>query len=221
MAKNIQKLSNIDFYAILDTGYVARDMLYKKCKELIAGNVDIIQLRAKKQSPLEIAKIASEISPLFEEENAPIFIINDDLKLAKSIDFAGLHLGQDDIDCRIARQELGEDRVLGLSTHSLEQATKANELYDILDYFAVGPVYPTNTKLGRPAVGLELLRQVSSLELKLPFFAIGGINFETAKSALEYGAKRLVAVSAILEQENSAQAIAKMRDIIKDELSKI
>ncbi len=216
MAKNSKKISDIDFYAILDTGYVARDNLYKKCKQLISANVGIIQLRAKKESPLEIAKIAAEISPLFEVANAPIFIINDDLELAKSIDFAGLHVGQDDISPYIARQELGEDRVLGLSTHSLEQATKANDLHEVLDYFAVGPVYPTNTKKGRPAVGLDLISQVNNLSLNLPFFAIGGINFNTAKFAIEKGAKRLVAVSAILEMEDSAQAVAKMREIISE-----
>jgi len=212
-----QKIQDVLFYAILDTGYVERKNMYAKCQELIRGKAGIIQLRAKKESPKEMKKIALEILPLFQEKNSPIFVINDNIDLALSIENVGLHIGQDDICPKKARKLLGNNRLLGLSTHSIEQAKNANEFSGILDYFAVGPVYATNTKPGRKAVGLELVSQVKAMKPALPWFAIGGVNFETAPDVVKAGAEKLVVVSALLNLPDSSEKISYFTSLIENE----
>lgn len=205
-----QKLRESVFYGILDTGYVAKDMMFEKCKQLIDGGCGLIQLRAKKETHLEREKIAEEILPLFRSENAPIFIINDDIELAMQIDIAGLHIGQDDMPPEMAREFLGKNKVLGLSTHSIEQAKNADALSDILDYFAVGPLFATQTKPGRIPVGLELASEVKAMRPKLPWFCIGGVNLNTVESVAKSGAERIVAVSDVLKPEDTSFAVREL-----------
>lgn len=202
-----EKIFNTTFYGILDTGYVAKSDMKAKCQALIDGGCGLIQLRAKKETHLERAHIAEEILPLFEKKDAPIFIINDDLELASKLHLAGLHIGQDDYDPRSAREILGAEKVLGLSTHSLEQAQKADSLSDVLDYFAVGPLFATQTKPGRIPVGLNLATQVKNFKPKLPWFCIGGVNFDTVESVALAGAERIVAVSDVLKPSDTALAV--------------
>lgn len=201
------RLEDAVFYGILDTGYVSRENLYPKCRDLVNSGSKIIQLRAKKESAAERREIAFEILPLFQKENAPFLIINDDVELAAEIPGAGLHIGQDDMPAHEARKAIGEGRVLGLSTHSMEQAKGADNLAEYLDYFAVGPVFATNTKPGRPAVGLELVSAVSAMNPTLPWFAIGGINGTRVESVRKAGAKRIVAVSDVLVQDDTRLAV--------------
>lgn len=103
--------------------------------------------------------------------------------------------------------------MLGLSTHSIEQAKSADALNGILDYFAVGPVFATNTKPGRPAVGLELVSSVADFKPCLPWFAIGGINKSTARKVRSAGAERIVAVSDVLVPQDTTGAI---RDLMAE-----
>ena len=193
------------FYAILDTGYVSRSDAFCKCSQILKSGTRIVQLRAKKESRDERRSIALEILPLFKESNAKL-IINDDALLAAELNL-GLHIGQDDLSPEEARKLRGHDSILGLSTHSIEQAKKADNIPELLDYFAVGPVYATQTKPGRPAVGLELVSKVAAMNPKLPWFAIGGINSRTARDVWRAGAKRIVAVSDVLSPDDTCKAI--------------
>jgi len=214
MASLSPLLRKAAFYGILDTGYVARENLFRKCEALAASGAKIIQLRAKKESAAERKTIALEILPVFKRENAPFFIINDDAPLAAEIcsliPNAGLHIGQDDLPPDEARKIIGKDRVLGLSTHSIAQAKNADALFYLLDYFAVGPVYATNTKPGRPAVGLELVSAVRDMRPHLPWFAIGGVSRKTAAAVRAAGAERIVAVSDVLTPEDTAAAVREL-----------
>ena len=211
MAELSDTLRDATFYGILDTGYVARENLVEKCKQLIATNCKIIQLRAKKQTEQERREMAFEILPLFKNPNAPYFIINDSPELASEIcsiiPNAGLHIGQDDMDPYKAREMIGKNRILGLSTHSKEQASNADKLSNILDYFAVGPVYATNTKPGRIPVGLELVKTVNAMSPTLPWFTIGGVNLKTISEVAKAGAERIVAVSDVLLPDDTTQAV--------------
>ena len=211
MAELSESLRDATFYGILDTGYVAPENLVEKCKQLIATNCKIIQLRAKKQTEEERRKMAFEILPLFKNPNAPYFIINDSPELAAEIcsiiPNAGLHIGQDDMPPRDAREIIGKNRILGLSTHSIEQATNADMLDDVLDYFAVGPVFATNTKPGRIPVGLELVSNVAKMSPKLPWFTIGGVNIKTIADVAKAGAERIVAVSDVLIPEDTTASV--------------
>ena len=202
-----KKLKDAVFYGILDTGYVEPQNMHEKCRQLIEGGCGVIQLRAKKQSHLERAKMAEEILPLFDAPNSPIFIINDDYELAARLPRAGLHIGQDDMSPLKAREILGDGRVLGLSTHSPEQAQKANALAGVINYFAVGPVYATATKPGRVPVGLELVKFASQMNPAIAWFAIGGVNLKTAADVAKAGAQRIVAVSDVLKPADTANAV--------------
>lgn len=205
------KLADCTFYGIVDTGYVAPEMLFYKCVQIADAGVKIIQLRAKKEDSPTRRNLAFELLPIFKKRQDVFFIINDDIELAAEIcsliPNAGLHIGQDDGDPKSVRAEIGYDRVLGLSTHSIEQAAAADNLNDVLDYFAVGPVYATNTKPGRPAVGLELVEKVAASNPRLPWFCIGGVNAKTAAQVRKAGGQRIVAVSDVLVQNDTTEAV--------------
>ena len=206
MSLSAAQLQNIAFYGILDTGYVSRENWINKCKALLEGGAGIIQLRAKKESSDERRELLEEVLPLFSEVSVPL-IINDDLELAASYPNLGLHVGQDDITPREARERLGPDRIIGLSTHSMLQAQAAICLKDLINYFAVGPIFATGTKPDYTPVGKSLITQVRTLEPPLPFFCIGGINRSNLPQVRAAGAKGVVAVSDVLEDPDTAEAV--------------
>ncbi len=141
-----------------------------------------------------LLKAALEIRELTLKHKA-VFIVNNrpDIALLSKAD--GVHVGQDDLPVLEARRVLGPDKIVGVSTHSIDQAKKA--IADGADYIGVGPVYATPTKAGRAPVGLDYVRQVSDLKLSIPFFAIGGIDASNLERVLEAGARRVAVVRAI------------------------
>lgn len=211
-------LQSARFYAILDTGYVPRPRWSSVCRALIDGGADIIQMRAKTETAVERRSLLDEILPLFAEPagRAPSLVINDDIELALSHPALGLHVGQDDLPAPAeARRRLGPDRILGLSTHSDEQAAAARALAKgILSYFAVGPVFPTQTKPACGAVGLDLVARVAAGPADPPFFCIGGINRGNVSAVIAAGARRVVAVSDILCDPDPAGAVREMLALI-------
>ena len=194
------------FYGILDTGYVNPKNWETKCRALLEGGAGIVQLRAKKESHTERRKLLERILPLFDGGNVPL-VINDDLELAVAYPGIGLHVGQEDVCPRDARDRIGPNVILGLSTHSQEQAKDAIAMTGVLDYFAVGPVFPTGTKPDYEAVGLKLVRQVRAMSPPIPFFCIGGIEPDNAPEVREAGADGLVAVSAVLCADDTEAAV--------------
>ena len=195
------------FYGILDTGYVAPQHWEAKCHALLEGGAGILQLRAKLESSSQRRSLLERILPLCQDAGVPL-LVNDDLELAAEFPSVGLHVGQDDTCPRKARARLGPEPMLGLSTHSLPQAQAALSMADVLDYFAVGPVFPTGTKPDYPAVGLDLVREVRSLKPSLPFFCIGGIDKDNVRKVRQAGATGVVAVSAVLCAEDTAEAVS-------------
>lgn len=199
-------LSATRFYAILDTGYVEPIHWENVCRALIAGGADLIQLRAKNQSHEQRRGLLERILPLFAGVPTPL-IINDDLELALRYPQLGLHLGQDDMPIEHARAALGPDRILGLSTHSPEQAQGALDRAHLLNYFAVGPVFATPTKPTYQPVGLELVTTVAAMHPPLPWFCIGGIKASNLNSVRSAGGQRVVVVSEILQATDPAALI--------------
>jgi thiamine-phosphate pyrophosphorylase len=211
------ELSHARFYAILDTGYVPRSRWSKVCRALIDGGADLIQMRAKTERPGERRELLEEIIPLFSNtlRVPPPLVINDDIELALSHPGLGLHVGQDDMPAAEARRILGPDRILGLSTHSEEQAAGAIALSPgVLSYFAVGPVFATQTKPGYRAVGLELVAHVAGLQTCVPCFCIGGINRRNVAQVVAAGGQRVVAVSDILCDPDPAAAVREIRTML-------
>ncbi len=199
-------LQNASFYAILDTSYVQPEHCVSVCQQLLNGGAPIVQLRAKRQTTAEREGLIQQLLPLFEHSDSPL-IINDDIELAKRHPQLGLHIGQEDCPIEQAREELGEERIIGLSTHSIQQAKGAIQHQNLLNYFAVGPVFSTQTKPDYTPVGLELVSKVAKLNPPLPWFCIGGINQKNAHQVREAGARAVVAVSDVLCANDVAEAV--------------
>lgn len=199
------------FYGILDSGYVSKSDWISKYEALALGGAGIIQIRAKQASASEReALLLSVLQRRQETIDLPLppLVINDDIELCLKHPEIGLHIGQDDSPPIEARERLGPDRLLGWSTHSIPQAQAAMDLPNgTLDYFAVGPVFATQTKPDYQPVGLELVRWVTDQTPKLPFFCIGGINRRNVAQVREAGAQRIVTVSDVLLAENTTQAV--------------
>jgi thiamine-phosphate pyrophosphorylase len=179
----------------------------------LTGGVDVLQLRDKgPDGPLEARAELAALEVLAEvcARHGALLAVNDraDVALAAGADV--LHLGQDDLPVAWARRVVGEDVVVGRSSHSpTETATAADE--PGVDYFCVGPCWPTPTKPGRPAPGLDLVREVAGRRPTRPWFAIGGIDGARLDEVLAAGAERIVVVRAITEAEDPAAAARALR----------
>ncbi|SFW60995.1 thiamine phosphate synthase [Amycolatopsis australiensis] len=177
----------------------------------LAGGVDVIQLRDK-TGALEAKGEIAALEVLAEAcaRHGALLSVNDRADVALAVGADVLHLGQDDIPVPLARRILGDEVVIGRSTHSVEQALAAAGEPGV-DYFCTGPCWPTPTKPGRPAPGLDLVRSVAASAVTRPWFAIGGIDQPRLPEVLDAGASRIVVVRAITEAEDPAAAARALR----------
>jgi thiamine-phosphate pyrophosphorylase len=160
----------------------------------IKGGADVIQLREKTMSKREKLDLGREIRNLTTHEGV-LFIVNDDLDLALILEADGVHLGQDDIPIQYARP-LIKDKIIGISTHSLDQAREAID--SGADYIGIGPAFKTETKIkADPVVGVDLILKAEGLS-SVPVIAIGGIGEENIDSLVSKGIKRVAIISDIL-----------------------
>jgi thiamine-phosphate pyrophosphorylase len=184
-------------YAILDLGYVAEGDALVVAADLLAGGADLLQLRAKRHDLATIRRVATAVLPLCRAAGVP-FILNDHPALAAQLGTDGVHIGQDDGPLAAARLAVGPGKIIGRSTHSLEQARSA--LAEGFDYIGFGPLFPTPTKAGRPAIGLD---DVATMErvvgCHIPAFCIGGVKRANLTAVLAAGARRVVIVSDLLQ----------------------
>jgi len=171
----------------------------------LRGGVDVFQLRDKHASDDELLRAAAAARRLCDEHGA-LFVVNDRPDLAIAAGADGVHIGQDDMAIADARAIVGPDLLIGRSTHSPQQVDGA----DGADYIGVGPVHATPTKLGRPAVGTELVRYAVA-HARLPFFAIGGLDAATLPAAVAAGATRAAVVRAISEAADPEAAARELR----------
>ncbi|HEY1593071.1 MAG TPA: thiamine phosphate synthase [Solirubrobacteraceae bacterium] len=178
----------------------------------LRGGVDIVQLRCKDTPDRDVIDAARPIRLLCAAHGA-LFILNDRPDLVDATGADGVHLGQDDMRVGLARELIGEDRLIGLSTHSPEQIDGAAGA----DYIGVGPVHETPTKPGRPAVGLELVRYAAA-HATVPWFAIGGIGPDNVDAVRGAGAERVAVVRALTEAGDPERAALGLRAALRDRL---
>jgi thiamine-phosphate pyrophosphorylase len=191
-------LSRSRLYGILDLGYVEIGDVRKKAEALVACGVDLLQLRAKNQSPAEIEKLAIELRPVLSEGGVPL-IINDHPQIARNVGAGGVHLGQDDLSIAEARKIVGPECAVGKSTHRLDQAIRA--FYEGADYIGFGPIFATPTKPDYPPIGLDDIAKVHE-SVRIPIFCIGGIKLDNLEKVIEAGARRVVIVSGLLKAKD-------------------
>jgi thiamine-phosphate pyrophosphorylase len=185
---------------------LAAGELHSLVPELVEAGVDAIQLREKEMEAGELLKVAAPILERCREAGIP-FILNDRVDVAHALGADGVHVGQNDLPVADVRRLL-PDAVVGWSTHAENEVDAAE--HEDLDYFAVGPIYETPTKPGRPAVGLGLIRYAAQ-RASVPWFAIGGIDGTNLDDVLAAGARRIVVVRAIAEAADPSEAAARLR----------
>ena len=182
----------------------------------LEGGATVIQLRKKSMPMLEQYRLALALRTLTRAHEA-LLIINDHADVAIAADADGVHLGQDDLPPAAVRALPGfEGRLIGRSTHSLAQAQLA--VHDGVDYVAVGPVYPTPTKEGRPAVGTALVSRVAGV-IDRPFLAVGGIELDNVASVVDAGAAAVAVVRAVYDATDPAEAARRLHEALVTRLT--
>ena len=210
VSNHVKKISECRLYGIVDTGYVTGDRIPSMARSLIAGGVDILQLRAKKQSREEMRTMSLELAPICRNAGIP-FILNDYPDLVPETGADGAHVGQDDLSIAEARKLAGPKAIIGKSTHSLDQAMAA--VAESPDYIGFGPLFATATKPDYSPIGTEQIREVYRV-IPFPVFCIGGINLGNLATVLACGAERVVIVSDLLRVENSTARTTACRELL-------
>jgi thiamine-phosphate pyrophosphorylase len=195
------QLSRSRLYGILDLGYVERNRVTDIAAALVAGGVDLLQLRAKDYPAVEVQKVGEELREITQPQGVPL-IINDYAEIARDLGAEGLHLGQDDMSIAEARAIVGAECAVGKSTHSLDQAIRA--FYEGADYIGFGPLFATPTKPDYAPIGLTEIEKVHDA-VRIPIFCIGGIKLDNLAKVIEAGARRVVIVSGLLQAADPAE----------------
>jgi thiamine-phosphate pyrophosphorylase len=200
-------------YGILDLGYIAAADALPVARQMIAGGVDILQVRAKELAPEAILALVREIAALARAAGVPL-IVNDHPALAAAGSADGVHIGQDDGPIAGARAAAGSGKLVGRSTHSLAQARAARA--EGADYLGFGPLFATPTKPDYPAIGLEDIAQAHAEVPDRPIFCIGGIKLENLAEVIAAGARRVVIVSGILLAPDVAAYTRQAADFLRE-----
>ena len=176
-------------------------------KAVLAGGATMIQLRVKEATTRELIAWGVEIRTLCHAAGA-CFIVNDRVDVALACGADGMHLGQQDMPCSLARKLFGKDMLIGVSASTVAEALQAEQ--DGADYIGFGHIYPTNSKeKPHPPVGLSTLQQVAKA-ISLPIVAIGGISGENASAVIEAGASGIAVIAALSKAENPTVAATKL-----------
>ncbi|MBQ9160758.1 MAG: thiamine phosphate synthase [Methanobrevibacter sp.] len=203
-------MKNIDLslYLVTDNSDDEEKFL-KTIEEGIKGGVTVVQIREKTADTLDFYNLALKVKEITSKYNIPL-IINDRVDVALAIDADGVHVGQSDMPCDITRKLIGEDKILGISAATIDEAKKAQK--DGADYIGTGAVFPTKTKDDASSVTKEELKKIVE-SIDIPVVAIGGINLENASQLTDTGIAGLSVVSAIMSSENpkkSSQELLKI-----------
>ena len=189
-------------YAVTDRSWTGEKSLYEQVEQTLKGGTTIVQLREKELSYEDFLQEGKEIQKLCKEYDVP-FVINDNVELAKELDADGVHIGQDDMTISDARKIIGNDKILGVSVQTVEDAIFAEK--EGADYLGVGAVFSTSTKLDAVDVSYEMLKNICEA-VKIPVVAIGGINKNNILDLQNSGICGVAVVSAIFAEENIFEA---------------
>jgi thiamine-phosphate pyrophosphorylase len=193
------------YYFITDS-ILSRNGNVSDVKAAVAAGVSVVQYRDKCADP---GKLYEEALRLRQITKSVVFLINDNVDIALSVDADGVHLGQKDLSYKEARRFLGKDKIIGLTVHNVKEALEAQAMG--ADYIGVSPIFATNTKndAGK-AVGVEMIRRIRE-SVKIPIVAIGGIDLSNAKEVVAAGASGLCAISAVVTKEDVKKEIQRFQ----------
>jgi len=197
----LRNLTDCCLYGFLDLGYIDIVDAERVAKAMIEGDVDLIQLRGKKNSPEELVDLVGKLHQVTSAAGVPL-IVNDHAEVAANVPVEGVHVGQDDDSIAHARKKAGRHVLVGKSTHSLEQAVSAQR--EGADYIGFGPIFATPTKPDYQPIGLTGIKRVHH-EVDVPIFCIGGIKIDNLGQLIAAGAKRVAIVSGLLKAPDIAK----------------
>jgi thiamine-phosphate pyrophosphorylase len=208
MSELRQKLARARLYGIVDMGYTPFEAVEEVTQIFVQSGIDIIQLRAKKCGEKEITTLVEKMLPICRSKGVP-FILNDYPELAEHLNCDGVHVGQDDLSLAEVRKRVAPHRLIGKSTHSLEQARLAT--LEQPDYIGFGPLFATATKPDYEPVSLAPVKAVHEA-VQIPIFCIGGVQQDRLPLIVAAGAKRLVVVSHFLLAKDIKKTILQFKE---------
>lgn len=206
---------NIDYtlYLVTDsTGFEENEFL-NKIEEACKSGITLLQLREKEKSGREFLNTALKVKKITDKYNVPL-IINDRIDIAMSVDSAGVHLGQSDINVKYARRLLGNKKIIGATTKTVEQAKEA--VKEGADYLGVGAIYETTTKVKTKITSIETLNEICN-SVNIPVVAIGGLNEENLSILKDSKISGIAVVSAIMKSKDIKKSVENLKSIIKKE----
>ena len=203
-------MKNLDLslYLVTDKSDDVEKFL-KTIEEGIKGGVSVVQIREKTAETLDFYDLALKVKEITRKYNVPL-IINDRVDVALAIDADGVHVGQTDLPCDVTRKLIGDDKILGVSASTIEEARKAEK--DGADYIGTGAVFPTATKDDAHKITKKDLKDVVD-SINIPVVAIGGITLDNAHELKDTGIAGLSVVSAIMSAENPKKASEELLNI--------
>ncbi|MED1601230.1 thiamine phosphate synthase [Alkalihalophilus marmarensis] len=205
-------MKDFKLYAITGEEFHQGRDLIEVMEEAILGGVDIIQLRDKKSKKIDVLKKAQVLRELTKKHDVT-FIVNDHIDVALAVDADGIHVGQDDLPLAEARKVMGPDKIIGISTHKIEEARAAEA--GGADYIGVGPIFETKSKEDVvDPVTTQYIQQVAN-EITIPFVAIGGIKLHNVDQVLAAGATRVCMISEIVGADDVKGTCEKFIEILK------
>jgi thiamine-phosphate pyrophosphorylase len=201
-------------YAITDERFLNPFNIFEAVEQAILGGASVVQYRAKKKTSREMYEEALLVREATKAHDA-LFIVNDRLDLALAVEADGVHLGQEDLPVEVVKGIAGEEFIVGLSTHNLEQLKEANEKKEFIDYVGFGPVFPTTTKENPdPVVGVEQLCAAVRLS-ELPVVAIGGINASNLEEVCACKPQCVAVVRAIFEEGDPYENARRLSELLE------
>ncbi|MBU3194906.1 thiamine phosphate synthase [Clostridium algidicarnis] len=202
---------NYKLYLVTDRELLKNTDLYTAVEESIKGGVTLVQLREKNLTTLEFYNTALNIKKVTDKYNIPL-IINDRIDIALAVNASGVHIGQKDMPCTIARKILGNDKILGVSATTLWQAIKAEK--EGADYIGVGAIFNTSTKQDAKPVSIDTLKEIKET-LSIPVVAIGGITRKNIHLLDSSNIDGIAVISDILGKEDIKVAAESLNSLIK------
>lgn len=203
--------SNIDYSVYLVTDHRGKtdEEILNIIEQAIKGETSVVQIREKTASTKDFYNLALKAKEITEKYNVPL-IVNDRIDIALAVKSDGVHIGQDDMPAKIAREIIGEEMILGVSASTVEEAIKAES--DGADYIGSGAVFPTATKDDADSVSKEELKEIVN-STSIPVVAIGGITIENAESLKDTGIDGFSVVSAIMNADDPKKASERLKEI--------
>jgi len=204
------RLKDIDFYLVTDSK-LSRNGTLSDVRKAVRAGCKIIQYREKNKSTVQMIEEALQIKALCRDR--AVFIINDRVDVALAVDADGVHIGQDDMPFETARNLLGEGKIIGLTTHDIEESVQAGKTG--ADYIGLSPIFETSTKQDAgEGCGVSMIERVRE-RVKLPIVAIGGINKSNVRDVIKAGADAAVAISAVVCSEDVYKEVCEFIEVIK------